>query len=87
MHLSPGEIQAYHDRQLEAGALQQAQAHLAECPKCQAAAQASLAQSRQVVDRLASLQPLTAKPTSTPAARLRLERRLGQEKESYPNEI
>jgi anti-sigma factor RsiW len=84
MHLSPGEIQAYHDRQLEAEALQRAEAHLAECPKCQAAAQVSLAQTRHVGERLAGLQPATSKPTSTPAARLRLERRLSQEKESIP---
>jgi anti-sigma factor RsiW len=81
MHLSPGEIQSYHDRQLEADAWQRAEAHLAECPECQAAAQAALAQTRQVGERLASLQPVKVKPTSTPAARLRLEARLGQEKE------
>jgi len=82
MHLSPGEIQAYQDRQLEAGALRQTEAHLAQCPQCQAAAQAALSQSRQVGKHLASLGTATSKPTSTPAARLRLEARLQQEKES-----
>lgn len=82
MHLSPGEIQAYQDRQLETGALRQAEAHLAECPKCQAAAQAVLAQTRQVGDHLASLGSSSSKPTSIPAARARLEARLQHEKES-----
>jgi hypothetical protein len=82
MHLSPGEIQAYHDSQLEAAAQRRAEAHLAECRDCQSAAQAALAQTRQVSDRLSSLQSPTAKPTSTPAVRARLEARLQQKKES-----
>jgi hypothetical protein len=69
---------------LEAGAQQRVDAHLAECPKCQAAAQATLTQTRQVGERLASLEASTSKPISTPAARLRLEARLQQEKEPNP---
>jgi anti-sigma factor RsiW len=80
MHLSPGEIQAYHDRQLEDTALRRTEAHLADCPHCQSTAQAALAQTRQVGDRLTSLQP-TTKSMSTPAARALLEARLQEEKE------
>lgn len=81
MHLSPGEIQAYQDRQLGAAAQQRTQAHLAECPKCQAAAETAQARTRQVGAHLASLDPPTSTPTSIPAARLRLEARLQAEKE------
>jgi hypothetical protein len=81
MHLSPGEIQSYHDRQLDDEALRRLEAHLAECPRCQSAAQAALAQSRQTGAYLSSLGPAGSRPISTPAARLRLERRLQQSKE------
>jgi Putative zinc-finger len=81
MHLSPGEIQAYHDRQLDDDALRRTEAHLAECPRCQSAAQAALAQSRQIGARLGSLQPTQSKPMSTTAAHARLEARL-----QYPKE-
>jgi anti-sigma factor RsiW len=81
MHISPGEIQAYHDRQLDDAALRRVEAHLVECPRCQSAAQAALAQSRQAGAHLTSLQPIDSKPMSTPVARLRLEMRLGQQKE------
>ncbi|OGO36179.1 MAG: hypothetical protein A2W35_10440 [Chloroflexi bacterium RBG_16_57_11] len=81
MHLSPGEIQAYHDRQLGDEALRRAEAHLADCPRCRSAAQTALEETRQVGAHLASLEPSDSKPISTPAARLRLERRL-----QYPKE-
>jgi anti-sigma factor RsiW len=81
MHLSPGEIQAYHDRQLEAEALQQAETHLAECAQCQSAARAALARTRQVGDHLASLQSSASEILSVPVARSRLEARLAGEKE------
>jgi hypothetical protein len=81
MHLSPGEIRAYHDSQLEAAAVQRAEAHLAECQDCQSAARTALMQTRQVENRLSSLQLSTAKPMSTPEARACLEARLQQEKE------
>jgi anti-sigma factor RsiW len=81
MHLSPGEIQAYHDRQLEADAFHRVETHLAECAQCQSVAQAARLQTRQVGDHLASLGSSNLKVTSTPVARARLEARLGQEKE------
>jgi hypothetical protein len=81
MHLKSGEIQAYHDRQLDAAEQQRVEAHLADCPNCQAAAQAVLAQSQQVSGYLSGLEASTSKPISTPAARLRLEARLQEEKE------
>jgi hypothetical protein len=81
MHLSPGEIQAYQDCQLEGDARQRAEAHLVECSRCQTAVQAALAQSRRITDHLASLQPIDSKPLSIPAARARLEARLQQQKE------
>jgi hypothetical protein len=81
MHLSPGEIQAYHDRQLEDQALRRVEAHLAECPRCQSAAQVAMVLNRQVDAHLASLQPIASKPMSTTAARLRLENQL-----QYPKE-
>lgn len=85
MHLSPGEIQAYHDRQLETDAQRRTESHLAECPKCRLAAQAALDQSRQVGERLAHLESSTNKPTSILAARALLETRLQEEKE--PNSM
>lgn len=82
MHLSPGEIQAYHDRQLETRALQRVETHLAECAQCQSAAQAALARTRQVGEQLASLQSSASDMLSVSAARSRLESRLAEEKES-----
>lgn len=82
MHLNPGEIQAYQDRQLDPAALQRAEAHLAECPTCQAAAQAAQTRNRQVGEHLACLEPSISNPISIPAARARLEARLQAEKES-----
>jgi len=81
MHLSSGEIQSYHDRQLDDDALRRIEAHLAECPRCKSAAQSALEQTRQTSAHLSSLGPVDSRPISTPAARLRLERRLQQPKE------
>jgi hypothetical protein len=84
MHLSPGEIRAYHDSQLEAGAQRRVEAHLAECQKCQIDAQSALDHTRQVGERLASLEPSISKPISIPAARAHLDVRLQEEKEPIP---
>ena len=35
MHLSVGELRAYHDRELDERAMEAARAHLAACPRCQ----------------------------------------------------
>jgi hypothetical protein len=56
MHLTEGEIRAYQDQALDAGAHRRAAAHLADCAHCRQAAQASQERTRQVQEQLASLE-------------------------------
>jgi hypothetical protein len=60
MHISEGNLQAYHDQELEAGVRRKMEAHLAGCTRCQGALQGIQERSQEVgrqIERLSDLPP------------------------------
>jgi len=78
MHLSEGEIHAYHDRQLDPAAARRAGEHLAVCAECHARAENAFAQRQRIELHLQALDDAASCPTPA-AARIKLSMRLQQD--------
>jgi hypothetical protein len=84
MHLTDGELKAYHDRELSGPQRERARAHLESCPQCRGQSERLEARSRLVEQRLAAIAPQPAQaPRPVGAARSRLQTRIFEKENTH----